>query len=221
MYAGFRCITILTRPRIWRKPGQIFKCSQSVGKLAAGRRNRVAHATRLPGFVLAQGISIANEITGTYRSGIRPDGLLGFDLVTSRPRSPSPLPPAHWTTTKHGNAYCAPTCLRPHCFAPEISIDFRTEDAVKRATHSFPLHPFLSNFWKNIIPVSRHVGNSLFFFFTKLAVFHLSEQLETELKIFFVALNYVDLNSVYSSTQYSFFLFFTQLGNSNSPGEVT
>lgn len=60
-----------------------------------------------------------------------------------------------------------------------------------------------------------------FFFFTKLAVFHLSEQLETELKIFFVALNYVDLNSVYSSTQYSFFLFFTQLGNSNSPGEVT
>lgn len=165
MYAGFRCITILTRPRIWRKPGQIFKYSQSVGKLAAGRRNRVAHATRLPGFVLAQGISIANEITGTYRSGIRPDGLLGFDLVTSRPCSPSPLPPAHWTTTKHGNAYCAPTCLRPHCFAPEISIDFRTEDAVKRATHSFPLHPFLSNFWKNIIPVSRHVGNSLFFFF--------------------------------------------------------
>lgn len=47
----------------------------------------VAHATRLPDFVLVQGISIANEITGTYRSGIRPDGLLGFGLVTSRPRS--------------------------------------------------------------------------------------------------------------------------------------
>lgn len=77
-------ITISTRPRAVPKTGpniQIFV------KRRGNWPKSVAHATRLPDFVLVQGISIANEITGTYRSGIRPDGLLGFGLVTSRPRS--------------------------------------------------------------------------------------------------------------------------------------
>lgn len=155
--------------------------------------------------MLVQGISIANEITGTYRSGIRPDGLLGFGLVTSRPSpppSPFPSPSAHWTTTKHGNAYCAPTCLRPHCFAPEISIDFRPEDAVKRATHSFPISP--SQFRK--ILFQYRVWKLAFSRNSKLVFHHTFEQLETELKIFFVALNYVDLNSVFFPLHNTLFL---------------
>lgn len=58
-----------------------------------GRRVEIGRARNSspPCSVLAQGISIANEITGTYRSGIRPDGLLGFGLVTSRPPFPLPL----------------------------------------------------------------------------------------------------------------------------------
>lgn len=87
-------ITILTRPRTSsRKTGpniQIFG-KQRGGE--TGRRVEIGRARNSspPCSVLAQGISIANEITGTYRSGIRPDGLLGFGLVTSRPPFPLPL----------------------------------------------------------------------------------------------------------------------------------
>lgn len=77
-----------------RKTGpniQIFGKQRGGG--GTGRRVEIGRARNSspPCSVLAQGISIANEITGTYRSGIRPDGLLGFGLVTSRPPFPLPL----------------------------------------------------------------------------------------------------------------------------------
>lgn len=69
-------ITILTRSGIVPNV-EIFKYKMASDQ----RRKSFAHATPA-----REGISIANEITGTYRSGIYPDGPR-FGLVTSRPRS--------------------------------------------------------------------------------------------------------------------------------------
>lgn len=86
--------------------------------------------------LVAQGISIANEITGTYRSGIRPDGLpLGFGLVTSRPSLIGRRPN---TETRIARQRVCGRIVSP----PEISIAFRTEDAVKRGNHSFSTPSF-------------------------------------------------------------------------------
>lgn len=103
---------------------------EAKGKLAEIGRAR----NRLPDFVLVQGISIANEITGTYRSGIRPDGLLGFGLVTSRPRSLCSLDDDQ--TRKRvlrANVFAA-ALFRPRNFD-------RLPDR-RRATRSFPSFSF-------------------------------------------------------------------------------
>ena len=102
------CITILTRPgNLGLRNIQIFVKRWDPRAQIARARNSCS----------PRGISIANEITGTYRSGIRPirSGRV-FVPVTSRACSPASL---HRATTGHGNAYCIATCLRPHCFAAD------------------------------------------------------------------------------------------------------
>lgn len=86
--------------------------------------------------LVAQGISIANEITGTYRSGIRPDGLpLGFGLVTSRPSLIGRRPN---TETRIARQRVCGRIVSP----PKFRSLFRAEDAVKRANRSFSAPPF-------------------------------------------------------------------------------
>lgn len=143
-------ITISTRPRAVPKTGpniQIFV------KRRGNWPKSVAHATRLPDFVLVQGISIANEITGTYRSGIRPD--VGF-----RPRdiaSPLPLLIGRRPNTKTRIArqrVCGRIVSPPK---------FRSASGPKT---SDPLVPILFfSISKNILPISRHLFFTLYTIF--------------------------------------------------------